>query len=213
MDLLGKRLLARGSLAFFDFHIIRAVCDATISFSGQRSAFSNTDFEDTLSLRAVFVMVRATDLIELCAKSLSVKNWLVKIGSWGKEAFDCELCEKRFNLIVWHKQCSSITPRGWWHGEKICISHHTSVKITLTFCTYLYTAKLGQDVCCLTNNNNVLAKDQYPVYFRGFQLDDCVFQSGLNFENFQGRNLRNFWWAFWEKRWPHKFILNLTDLY
>ena len=149
---------------------------------------------------------------QLCAKSLSVKNWSLKIGPWGKEAFDCELCEKRFNLIVWHKQCSSITPRGWWHGEKICISHHTSVKITLTFCTYLYTAKLGQDVCCLTNNNNVLAKDQYPVYFRGFQLDDCVFQSGLNFENFQGRNLRNFWWAFWEKRWPHKFILNLTDL-
>ena len=31
--------------------------------------------------------------------------------------------------------------------------------------------------------------------------------------NFQGRNLGNFWLAFWEKRWPHKFILNLTDLY
>ena len=30
--------------------------------------------------------------------------------------------------------------------------------------------------------------------------------------NFQGRNLGNFWLAFWEKRWPHKFILNLTDL-
>ena len=29
---------------------------------------------------------------------------------------------------------------------------------------------------------------------------------------FQGRNPRNFWFAFWEKRWPHKFILNLTDL-
>ena len=64
MDLLGKRLLARGSLAFFDFHIITAVCDATISFSGRRPAFSNTDFEDTLSLRAVFVMVRAADLID-----------------------------------------------------------------------------------------------------------------------------------------------------
>ena len=31
--------------------------------------------------------------------------------------------------------------------------------------------------------------------------------------NFQGRNLCNFWLGFWEKRWPHKFILNLTDLY
>ena len=31
--------------------------------------------------------------------------------------------------------------------------------------------------------------------------------------NLQGRNLRNFWLAFWKKRWPHKFILNLTDLY
>ena len=31
--------------------------------------------------------------------------------------------------------------------------------------------------------------------------------------NFQGKNLGNFWLAFWEKRWPHKFILNLTDLY
>ena len=31
--------------------------------------------------------------------------------------------------------------------------------------------------------------------------------------NFQGRNLGNFWLAFSEKQWPHKFILNLTDLY
>ena len=64
MDLLGKRHLARGSLAFFDFHTITADCDATISFRGRRPAFSNTDFEDTLSLREVFVMVRATDLID-----------------------------------------------------------------------------------------------------------------------------------------------------
>ena len=28
-----------------------------------------------------------------------------------------------------------------------------------------------------------------------------------------GRNLCNFWCGFWEKWWPHKFILNLTDLY
>ena len=28
-----------------------------------------------------------------------------------------------------------------------------------------------------------------------------------------GRNLEKFWLAFWEKRWPHTFILNLTDLY
>ena len=64
MVLLGKRHLARGSLAFFDFHTITADCDATISFRGRRPAFSNMDFEDTLSLRAVFVMVRATDLID-----------------------------------------------------------------------------------------------------------------------------------------------------
>ena len=31
--------------------------------------------------------------------------------------------------------------------------------------------------------------------------------------NFQNRNLCHFWLAFWEKRWPLKFILNLTDLY
>ena len=31
--------------------------------------------------------------------------------------------------------------------------------------------------------------------------------------NFQGRNPSNLWLAFWEKRWPHKLILNLTDLY
>ena len=30
--------------------------------------------------------------------------------------------------------------------------------------------------------------------------------------NFQGRNPSNFWLAFWEKRWPLRFILNLTDL-
>ena len=30
--------------------------------------------------------------------------------------------------------------------------------------------------------------------------------------NYQGRNLCNFWLAFWEKQWTHKFILNLTDL-
>ena len=64
MDLLGKRVFPRGSLALLDFHTIRAVCDATISFRGRRPAFSNMDFEDTLSLRAVFVMVRATDLID-----------------------------------------------------------------------------------------------------------------------------------------------------
>ena len=32
MDLLGKRFLPRRSLALFDFHTIRAVCEATISF-------------------------------------------------------------------------------------------------------------------------------------------------------------------------------------
>ena len=30
--------------------------------------------------------------------------------------------------------------------------------------------------------------------------------------NFQPRNPSNFWLAFWKKRWPHNFILNLTDL-
>jgi hypothetical protein len=29
----------------------------------------------------------------------------------------------------------------------------------------------------------------------------------------KSRNPCNFRFAFWEKRWPHKFILNLTDLY
>ena len=72
MDLLGKRHLARGSLAFFDFHTITADCDATISFRGRRPAFSNTDFEDTLSLRAVFVMVRATDLIDRFIFSVAI---------------------------------------------------------------------------------------------------------------------------------------------
>ena len=30
---------------------------------------------------------------------------------------------------------------------------------------------------------------------------------------YQGRNTSNFWLVFWEKLWPHKLILNLTDLY
>ena len=34
MDLLGKRFLPRGFMALLDFHTIRAVCDATISFRG-----------------------------------------------------------------------------------------------------------------------------------------------------------------------------------
>ena len=55
MDLSGKRFLPRGSLAFLDFHTIKAVCEATISLRGRRPAFSRIDFEDTLSLRAVFV--------------------------------------------------------------------------------------------------------------------------------------------------------------
>ena len=29
----------------------------------------------------------------------------------------------------------------------------------------------------------------------------------------QGRNLYNFWFLFWEKRWLHKFILKFTELY
>ena len=62
MDLLGKRFLPRGSLALLDFYTIRAVCEATISFRVQRPAFSKTN-EDTSSLRLVFVIVRATDLI------------------------------------------------------------------------------------------------------------------------------------------------------
>ena len=36
--------------------------------------------------------------------------------------------------------------------------------------------------------------------------------SALEVYRGQGRNLRNFWLALWEKRWPHKFIPNLTDL-
>ena len=55
MDLLGKRL--------FDFQTIKAVCDATISFTVQGTAFSKTYFEDTLSLRAVFVIVLARNLV------------------------------------------------------------------------------------------------------------------------------------------------------
>ena len=31
--------------------------------------------------------------------------------------------------------------------------------------------------------------------------------------NFQNRNLCIFWLGFWKKWWPHKVILNLTDLY
>ena len=41
MDLLGKRFLPRGSLALLDFHTIRAVCEATISFRVRRPAFSS----------------------------------------------------------------------------------------------------------------------------------------------------------------------------
>ena len=48
MDLLGKRHLARGSLAFFDFHTITADCDATISFRGRWPAFSNTGANEYL---------------------------------------------------------------------------------------------------------------------------------------------------------------------
>ena len=29
----------------------------------------------------------------------------------------------------------------------------------------------------------------------------------------QGRNYQNFWWCLWSKRWLHKDILKLTDLY
>ena len=61
MDLLGKKVLPRGSLVFFDFHTIKAVCEANISFRVWSPAFSKTDFEDTLSLRAVFL---ATYLID-----------------------------------------------------------------------------------------------------------------------------------------------------
>ena len=64
MVLSGKRILPRGSLALLDFHTIRAVCEATISFRVRRPAFSKTNFDNTLSLRAVFVMVRATDLMD-----------------------------------------------------------------------------------------------------------------------------------------------------
>ena len=64
MDLLGKRVLPRQSLALYDFHTMKAVCEATISFSVRRPAFSNTNFEDTLSLRLVLVIVRANDLME-----------------------------------------------------------------------------------------------------------------------------------------------------
>ena len=45
MDLLGKRVLPRGSLALYDFHTMKAVCDATISFRVRRPAFSNTNFD------------------------------------------------------------------------------------------------------------------------------------------------------------------------
>ena len=41
--------------------------------------------------------------------------------------------------------------------------------------------------------------------FEGFLLYPLI--------NFQSRNPSNFWLAFWEKWWPNKFILNLTDLY
>ena len=63
MDLLGKKVLSRGSLVFFDFHNIKAVCEANISFRVWSPAFSKTDFEDTLSLRAVFVIVLARNLV------------------------------------------------------------------------------------------------------------------------------------------------------
>ena len=39
MDLLGKRVLPRQSLALYDFHTMKAVCEATISFSVRRQLF------------------------------------------------------------------------------------------------------------------------------------------------------------------------------
>ena len=62
-DLFGKRFLRRGSLALLDFQTIKVVFEATIFFKVQRPAFSEMDFEDTLSLRLVFVIVWATNLI------------------------------------------------------------------------------------------------------------------------------------------------------
>ena len=48
-----------------------------------------------------------------------------------------------------------------------------------------------------------------------FQNANQTFEGFLPYPliNFQGRNSSNFWLAYWEKRWPYKFILNLTDLY
>ena len=76
MDLLGKSFLPRGSLALLDFHTIRAVWEATISFRGRRPAFSNTDFEDTLSLKLVFVTVQATDLIDRLMFSVASHSFI-----------------------------------------------------------------------------------------------------------------------------------------
>ena len=46
---------------------------------------------------------------------------------------------------------------------------------------------------------------KWPEKFEGFLPYPLI--------NFQGRNSSKFWLPFWEKRWPHKFILNLTELY
>ena len=54
------------------------------------------------------------------------------------------------------------------------------------------------------------AKDQLNSYW----IYEVIVSAKIptkNYKDFQGRNLCNFWIL--EKRWPHKFTLNLTDLY
>ena len=63
MDLLGKKFLSRGLWPFLTLTPLRQFV-RQLSFRVRRPAFSKTDFEDTLSLRAVFVIVLTTNLID-----------------------------------------------------------------------------------------------------------------------------------------------------
>ena len=96
--------------------------------------------------------------------------------------------------------------------------------VALLFCNYIHTdipqfgthKKRGKRK---THKSKLLSRSvEFKMNLWGHRFSQNANQKSIRFLpypliNFQGRNLRNFWLAFWEKQqWPNKFILNLTDL-
>ena len=135
-----------------------------------------------------------------------------------------EMQSESFSLFITYSSCLKILSRVIFYSASISgLSNQLKWLLNFAFADWIKLVNFK-------NNHTYeygvkLKKFQHKSQLNSDWIYEVIVSSKIPTKNyrdyflpylliiFQGRNPSNFWLAFWDKRWPHKFILNLTDLY